>query len=92
MAVQRAARSINAIFCQQCYIFPAAEVIVLRRVRNVEATVAIYTAIIGERERANLVVHLAAIFLYNWRAGASQPSRTAGSDFYIYRYIGKYLY
>ena len=25
--------------------------------------------------------------LYHWRAGASQPSRTAGSDFSIYIYI-----
>ena len=27
-----------------------------------------------------------------WRAGASQPSRTAGSDFSIYRYIYIYIY
>ena len=27
-----------------------------------------------------------------WRAGASQPSRTSGSDFSIYRYIGRYIY
>ena len=27
-----------------------------------------------------------------WRAGASQPSRTAGSDFSIYIYIGIYIY
>ena len=29
--------------------------------------------------------------LYNWRAGASQPSRIAGSDFSII-YIGRYIY
>ena len=32
---------------------------------------------------------------HNWRAGASQPSRTSGSDFsiyiYIYRYMGIYI-
>ena len=36
--------------------------------------------IIGKRERANLVVRLVRFF-YNWRAGASQPSRTNGTIF-----------
>ena len=39
-----------------------------------------YMYIIGERERANLVVRLTRFF-YNWRARASQPSRTTGTIF-----------
>ena len=52
--------------------------------------------LVGERERANLVVQLARFFaIYNvqhspsWRAGASQPSRTTGA---IFRYIYIYIY
>ena len=48
-----------------------------------EASLPNGTNIIGERERANLVVRLARFFyIYNYcRAGASQPSRTTGTIF-----------
>ena len=42
--------------------------------------------IIGERERANLVVSTADFSLY-WRAGASQPSGANGAIFPLYIYI-----
>ena len=47
---------------------------------------------IGERERANLVVRRAQFFRYNWRAGASQPSGANGAIFPLYIILYIYIY